>query len=129
MIKNIKTIIDYKKTIIDLKNCDPEVAMAWLEVVNLFAGKWRMVIFAALHLEDMRFKELQQCIPNITPRMLSKELKDLEMSGIVKRNVYDEMPVLIQYGLTDSAKELLPTFKQLVEWGIRHRKKAKKNKM
>ncbi|PBQ34803.1 transcriptional regulator [Sphingobacteriaceae bacterium] len=118
--------MDLKKTEIDFKNCDPDVGMALLEVVNLFAGKWRMIIFATLYMEDMRFKELQQYIPNITPRMLSKELKDLEMSGIVKRHVYDEIPVLIQYGLTDSARELLPTFKQFVEWGLRHRKKAKK---
>lgn len=127
MIKNIKTIIELKKNIIDLKNCDPEVAIAWLEVANLFAGKWRMIVFATLYLEDMRFKEIQKHIPNITPRMLSKELKDLEMCGIVKRNVYDEMPVLIQYGLTDSAKELLPTFKLLVEWGIRHRNATMKS--
>ena len=112
------------KTIINAKNCEPENGMAFLEVVNLFAGKWRMVIMASLVQEDIRFKEIQNLIPNITPRMLSKELKELEMSGIVKRTVYDSTPVLIQYGLTDSAKEFTPIFVQMVEWGINHRKKS-----
>ncbi len=99
--------------------------MALLELMNLFAGKWRMVILAALFLKDMRFTELQQIIPNITPRMLSRELKDLEMSGIVKRTVFDETPVLIQYGISSSARELEPIIIQLFEWAKRHGRKAK----
>lgn len=118
MYKNIKIIID-------AKNCEPEIGMAFLEVVNLFAGKWRMVIIATLSQEDIRFTEIQKFIPNITPRMLSKELKDLEMCGIVKRTVYDEFPVLIHYGLTNSAKEFTPIIIQMVEWAKRHRKRAK----
>jgi DNA-binding HxlR family transcriptional regulator len=117
------------KTIINLKNCDPEVGMAFLEVVNLFAGKWRMIIIATLAIEDSRFTEISNLIPNITPRMLSKELKDLEMCGIVKRTVVNTIPVLITYALTDSAKEILPICKQFVEWGLRHRNQAKTNNM
>ena len=111
------------KTIIDAKNCEPENGIAFLEVVNLFAGKWRMIIMASLLQEDIRFKEIQNLIPNITPRMLSKELKELELSGIVKRTVYDSTPILIHYGLTDSAKTFAPIFVQMVEWGVKHRKK------
>ena len=112
------------KSIIDSKNCEPELGMALLEVVNLFAGKWRMIIVASLFQEDIRFVEIQKLIPNITPRMLSKELKELELSGIVKRTVYDSTPVLIHYGLTDSANSFAPIFIQMVEWGVEHRKKS-----
>lgn len=117
MYKNIKTIMD-------AKNCEPENGMAFLEVVNLFAGKWRMIIMASLVQEDIRFKEIQELIPNITPRMLSKELKELELGGIVKRTVYDSTPVLIHYGLTGSAKEFAPILVQMLEWGVNHRKKS-----
>lgn len=117
MYKNIKALIDSR-------NCSTEDGMALLEVVDLFAGKWRMIILAPLFLKDMRFTELQQLIPNITPRMLSKELRELEMSGIVKRTVYDDDHVLITYGITSSARELKPIIIQLVDWGMRHRKKS-----
>jgi DNA-binding HxlR family transcriptional regulator len=117
MYKNIKALIDSR-------NCHPEEGLAILEVVNLFAGKWRMLILAPLILKDMRFTEIQQLIPNITSRMLSRELKDLEMSGIVKRTVDNHSPVLIQYGITSSAKELEPIIIQLLEWAKRHRKKS-----
>ena len=112
------------KAVFDAKNCKPEEGMAFLEVVDLFTGKWRLLILAPLFLKDMRFTEIQQLIPNITPRMLSKELRDLEMSGIVKRTVYDDTSVLIQYGITSSAKELEPIIIQLFEWAKRHRKKS-----
>ena len=112
------------KTIMDAKNCEPELGMAFLEVVNLFAGKWRMIIMASLLQKDIRFVEIQKLIPNITPRMLSKELKELELNCIVKRTVYDSTPVLIHYGLTDSARAFAPIFVQMVEWGVTHRKKS-----
>jgi DNA-binding HxlR family transcriptional regulator len=121
-----KLYYSHIKALIDSRNCKSEEGLAILEVVNLFAGKWRMLILAPLfvNVKGMRFTEIQQLIPNITPRMLSKELKDLEMSGIVKRTVYDDTAVLIQYGITDSAKELEPIIIQLFEWAKRHRKKS-----
>lgn len=117
MYKNLKALLD-------AKNCKPEDGMALIEVVNLFAGKWRWIILAPLFLKDMRYTEIQQLIPDITPRMLSRELKDLEMSGIVKRTVDNHSPGLIQYGITNSAKELEPIVIQLLEWAKRHRRKG-----
>lgn len=115
MYKNIEALFN-------AKNCPKEEGMAFLEVISVFAGKWRMVILAPLFQKDMRFTEIQQLIPNITPRMLSRELKELEMSGIVKRTVDNHSPVLIQYGITSSARALEPIIIQLLEWGMRHRK-------
>ncbi|WP_209437696.1 winged helix-turn-helix transcriptional regulator [Pedobacter petrophilus] len=90
MYKNIKTLID-------LKNCKPDHAMALIEILNIFSGKWKMIIICALFQEDIRFTDIRRLIPAITPRMLSKELKDLEMDGIIKRTVIDSTPVLIKY--------------------------------
>jgi DNA-binding HxlR family transcriptional regulator len=115
MYKNIKRIID-------LKNCEPEQGLAIMEVLNIFSGKWKMLIIGSLAEEEIRFTEIQKLIPAITPRMLSKELKDLEMNGIVKRTVTASIPVLIKYGLTESALGLKVPLMGMIEWGMEHRK-------
>jgi DNA-binding HxlR family transcriptional regulator len=112
------------KTLIEAKNCEPEHGLVILDILELFSGKWKMAIIGCIMHDRLRFTEIQKLIPNITPRMLSKELKDLEMMAIVKRTVYGSIPVLIQYSLTDSAKELEEPMIQLIEWGVRHRKQA-----
>ncbi|MNL51227.1 putative HTH-type transcriptional regulator YtcD [compost metagenome] len=54
--------------------------------------------------------------------MLSKELKDLEMNGMVKRTVYDTIPVSVEYELTDSARSLGEVLDKMLEWGLQHRR-------
>ena len=115
----------YIKTLIELKNCNKEDGMALTEIADLFAGKWRFIILAILIVEDKRFTELQQLLPSITPRMLSKELKDLEMSGIVIRRTDNRNLVSISYSISSSARELEPVFMQLFEWAKRHSRKAR----
>ena len=110
------------KAICELKNCDPEDGLALTEVLNIFSGKWKMIIIGSMFDEDIRFSEIQKLIPTITPRVLSKELKDLEMNGLVKRIVINSSPILIKYGLTESAKELVVPIKGLLEWAVKHRK-------
>jgi DNA-binding HxlR family transcriptional regulator len=110
------------KTLINLKNCNSEDGLALLEILNVFSGKWKMLILCALYGRDIRFTEIKQLIPYITPRMLSKELKDLEMSGLVKRMVETSRPVTIKYGLTESANGLSEKILSLIEWGVEHRK-------
>jgi DNA-binding HxlR family transcriptional regulator len=56
--------------------------------------------------------------------MLSKELKELELNGIVTRTVYDSQPVTIEYELTPSARTLSEVLDKMVEWGVRHRKQS-----
>lgn len=110
------------KAIVETKNCPPEQGLAMFDILNIFTGKWRMIILSVLMTENLRFSEIQNVIPNITPRMLSKELKELELNGLVRRKVFDSTPVLIQYGLTDSAKGLESVLLDLVQWAVEHRK-------
>jgi len=65
---------------------------------------------------------MEREIPRITPRMLSKELKDLEMNGIVKRTVHDTIPVTVEYELTESGKALNNVLDVMIDWGLQHRK-------
>ena len=100
-----------------------EHGLAIIDAMNVLAGKWRMPIIGIIRHDKLRYTDIQQMIPNITPRMLSKELKELELNGIVIRTVKNTIPVKIEYSLSESAKELESILIPLIEWGIRHRAK------
>lgn len=68
-----------------------------------------------------RFSELEKNIPKINPRMLSKELRDLEANGIVKRKVNDSLPVSVEYELTPSGYAMRLMFDSMIDWGMQHR--------
>lgn len=91
------------------------------DVLDLINGKWKLPILIALSFESMRFKELERGVEGITPRMLSKELRDLEMNGLVVRKVYDTVPVTVEYSLTEYGKSLDNVIAALREWGKKHR--------
>lgn len=65
----------------------------------------------------MRFNELQRSLPGISNLMLSKTLTELENSGIVKRNQYNEVPPHVEYSLSEIGKGIIPAFDKLGEWG------------
>ena len=87
----------------------------------MISGKWKISILIAMALGNKRFMELQNAIPNITPRMLSKELKELEMNLLVERKVYDSFPPVIEYERTEHARSLEPLIEELRCWGEYHR--------
>ena len=90
-----------------------------LDVLN---GKWKLPIIIALSFGNKRFGEISKEIPKITDRMLSKELRDLEMNRLVKRTVYDSMPVIVEYSLTEYGHSLDKVIDELRKWGVQHRK-------
>lgn len=92
-----------------------------LEVLN---GKWKLPIIISLSFGNKRFSEMAREIPGITDRMLSKELRDLEMNHLVKRTVYDSVPVVVEYSLTDYGESLDNVIEELRKWGMKHRKKV-----
>lgn len=94
------------------------------DTLDILNGKWKLPIIGALFMsESRRFKELERDIPKITSRMLSKELKELEMNELVKRTVYDTMPVTVEYEITEYGRSLETVIKALAEWGTTHRKR------
>ena len=95
------------------------------DVIDLIGGKWRLPIIIALSFKIHRFKELERQIGGITPRMLSKELKDLEINGLVNRDVFNTTPVTVEYSLTDYGKSLDKVIETMREWGVTHRNKIK----
>jgi DNA-binding HxlR family transcriptional regulator len=91
--------------------------------LDVLGGKWKISIIGALTFGNRRFKELQREVTGITAKMLSKELKELEMNQLVKRTVYDSKPVTVEYELTSYGKSLEDVLKALMVWGTQHRKR------
>ncbi|CAG5004654.1 putative HTH-type transcriptional regulator YtcD [Dyadobacter sp. CECT 9275] len=89
-----------------------------LEVLN---GKWKLPIIISLMFGNKRFSQIAREIPNITDKMLSKELRDLETNELVKRTVYDSIPVVVEYTLTPYGHTLEPVIEVLRKWGADHR--------
>lgn len=95
-----------------------------LEVVS---GKWTSVLLLSLGYKgSMRFKELQRAHA-ITAKTLSKELKELEMNGLVTRTVLDTMPVTVSYAITPYGRTLEAVLEQLRAWGVQHRERVRNN--
>jgi len=105
----------------DFKKCPVTFVLALNDTMNVLSGKWKLPVIGALMFGKKRFKELERDIPGITPRMLSKELKDLEINGIITRTVHDTIPVTVEYQLTPSGKEFHRVLDAMIEWGIGHR--------
>lgn len=93
------------------------------DVLDIINGKWKLPILIALTFGNKRFKELERDIEGITPRMLSKELRDLEANQLVNRTVYDTIPATVEYSLTEYGKSLDDVIVALREWGKKHRSK------
>jgi DNA-binding HxlR family transcriptional regulator len=108
----------------DAKSCPVQFVLAVNDTLNVMSGKWKVPILSTLLFDKKKFSEIQRTIPKITPRMLSKELKDLELNGMVKRTVYDETPVSVEYELTPSGKTIREVLDKMVEWGVKHRNKT-----
>ena len=104
------------------QKCPKSYILALVDTLNVINGKWKLPILASLLRGENRFKDLLVKIDRITPRMLSKELKELELNGLVERKVYSTAPVLIEYGLTGSGRDISNVIDTMIDWGIKHRK-------
>ncbi|HTF03928.1 MAG TPA: helix-turn-helix domain-containing protein [Bacteroidia bacterium] len=91
-----------------------------LEILN---GKWKLPILISLLQGNRRFSEMSREIEGITDKMLSKELRDLEANQMVKRTVYDSVPVAVEYSITEYGKSLQKVIHELWKWGTQHRKR------
>lgn len=90
------------------------------DTLEVLSGKWKLVIIATLIERKMRFKELSREI-GISPRILSKELQELELNRLVKRTVYATKPVAVEYEMTDYSLTLKEVIQAMMDWGTNHR--------
>jgi DNA-binding HxlR family transcriptional regulator len=93
------------------------------DAMDVLNGKWKIYIISSIcHYNQRRFSDILNDVVGISNKMLSKELKELEMNKLVKRTVLDTHPVTIQYELTKHGKTLQTIINNLTAWGIEHRK-------
>jgi DNA-binding HxlR family transcriptional regulator len=93
------------------------------DALDVISGKWKLQIIISISSGNRRFSEIERSIPKITSKVLAKELKDLEQHGLIKRTVYDDSPVLVEYTLLPYAKTLEKVISALHAWGSNHRKR------
>jgi DNA-binding HxlR family transcriptional regulator len=106
------------------QRCPQSYILALMDTLNVINGKWKLPILASLLRGENRFKDLLDRIEKITPRMLSKELKELELNSLVERKVHNTTPVLIEYSLTKSGKDITNVIDAMIDWGVMHRRQV-----
>lgn len=89
--------------------------------MDILSGRWKMVILDKLEPKALRYNEIKQLLPNVTDRMLTLHLKEMETDGLIIRSALAEVPVKVIYELTESARALVPVWKALDTWGKNHR--------
>jgi len=94
--------------------CSVEIAL------NEIGGKWKSLILCTLKDGKLRFSEINNKLPEITQRMLTKNLRELEKDGIIFRKVFAEVPPRVEYSLTDKGKFVIPILDALCEWGEKY---------
>ncbi|GAA3442830.1 winged helix-turn-helix transcriptional regulator [Planomonospora venezuelensis] len=88
--------------------------------VDVVGGKWKALILWALHHEPLRFGELRRSVSGISEKMLIQQLREMETSGLVHREVYHQVPPKVEYSLTDFGRSLNTALIPLGEWGEEH---------
>ena len=98
--------------------------MASRDALEVIQGKWRIPIIISLTYGNKRFGEIQRDIEDISPKMLSQELKALEMNKIIKRRLHDTMPITTEYSLTPLGSSMNILLEEILRWGIHFRKEV-----
>ncbi|CAK06958.1 MULTISPECIES: winged helix-turn-helix transcriptional regulator [Rhizobium] len=99
------------KLVKNFPGCPVEATLTYLD------GKWKGVILFHLMQGTLRFNELRRKLPAVTQRMLTKQLRELEESGLVSRTVYPVVPPRVEYAMTPLGMTLEPVIQALAAWG------------
>lgn len=103
----------------EMKLCGDKKYYCTVELtLHVIGGKWKPIIIYKLGREDvLRFSEMKRAIPNITQKMLTQQLRELEADGVVHREVYPQVPPKVEYSLTELGRSVLPVIHSLCDWG------------
>ena len=86
----------------------------------MIGGKWKGVIWWRLSRGLGRFGQLQRSIPQVTRKILAQQLREMERDGVVRRDVFDELPARVEYSLTEHGRSLAPVMDAICAWGAAH---------
>ena len=100
----------------DSKNCPVEITLL------LINNKWKIRIIGSLLNGTRRFNEIRRILEDISQKVLTQNLREMEKDGLVNRKVYPEIPLKVEYSLTKLGYSLKPILDEMVEWGIKYEK-------
>jgi len=103
---------------IKFKNTEYQCSMEL--TLDLIGGKWKSLILWHLGEDTLRFSQLRKTLPQVTQKMLTQQLRELEDCGLVKRFIYTQIPPKVEYSLTEAGKSLLPILATLCQWGLNY---------
>ncbi|HWL23492.1 MAG TPA: helix-turn-helix domain-containing protein [Ureibacillus sp.] len=104
----------------NIKKTDPVEA-----TLELIGGKWKPLIIWRLMDKTMRFNELKKSLPNVTQKMLTEQLREMESHGLIHRKVYAQVPPKVEYSLTELGESLVPFLEFMCQWGTNYLKYVK----
>lgn len=105
-------------------SCTGKDLQAVKDALYILQGKWKLPILISILGGTHRFKEIARDVAGISDRMLSKELKELEINHLITRKLYDTFPPSVEYFSTPHSFTLAPVVNALKDWGYIHRKKV-----
>ncbi|BBD08994.1 winged helix-turn-helix transcriptional regulator [Desulfovibrio ferrophilus] len=108
----------------EIKRCGDKEYYCTVELtLQIIGGKWKPIILWYLHTNGtQRFGELRRTMPNITQKMLTQQLRELEADGLVHREVYPQVPPKVEYSLTELGTSVVPVMRTMCEWGQSYEK-------
>jgi DNA-binding HxlR family transcriptional regulator len=109
-----------------MKRDQQEEVQALQDTMHVLGGKWRLLIINSICNGNNRFREIERSIPGISTRMLSRELKEMELNNLVKRTYDRDAAVMVTYESTDYCKSFGPIIQEIIDWGRQHRKHVMK---
>jgi DNA-binding HxlR family transcriptional regulator len=88
--------------------------------IDEIGGKWKHPILWALNDKKLRFNEINKIIPDISQRVLTKQLRELENDNLVTRKVFAEVPPKVEYSITEKGESVIPILDALCKWGNKY---------
>lgn len=96
------------------------------DTIYVIGGKWKLPIINSICNGNKRFREIQRSIPGITTRMLSRELKEMELNGLIRRTVIPTIPVGVEYTSTEYCQSFGSIILEMIKWGKQHQEQMKR---
>ncbi|MGY3941975.1 winged helix-turn-helix transcriptional regulator [Aeromonas tecta] len=90
------------------------------EVLRLLTGKWKPAILFHLREQTLRFGDLRRCLPDVSQKVLTAQLKELEADGVIRRTLYPEVPPKVEYALSPLGSALIPLLQQMHDCALSH---------
>jgi DNA-binding HxlR family transcriptional regulator len=122
---SVKQHLDKKmKTIVTEEQTTPNSLSSVRDALGVIGGKWKLCVIVAVREGNKRFRDIRKSVEGICPKVLSGELRHLEINGLIERTVHTGRPVVVEYAITKYGRSLDSVITAFVEWGMTHRDKC-----